>query len=185
MASMIRTTALATATIVAALAVPPTASAQHQLSPIRVSPSADAEAGVLHAKAVEAGASLNRLREASRLHERSANLRSAEDPQTFDCLQEAALLRYYSGDRSGAVALMERAAELAAARGDVVAAAKSFSDAAIMAHQTKQRARAWDLGVRANLLTASPLLSDAERQSLQTRIVQLDHRAQVVSAALP
>ncbi|HEU4628584.1 MAG TPA: hypothetical protein VFS08_02535 [Gemmatimonadaceae bacterium] len=181
MSSSIRTSALAATAILAALAVPAIASAQHHLSTVHVSPSAAAEAGVLHARAVAAGDSLNQLRKASRLHEQSADLRPAEDPQAFECLRQAALLRYYSGDRRGAIGLMERAAQLAADRGDVITAARSFSTAAIMAHETKQPARAWTLGVRAELLTASPLLTEAQRLALRSEIVKLDRSAQQVS----
>ena len=78
---------------------------------------------------------------------------------------------------------MARAAESAVERGDVVLAAQSFSDAAIMAHETKQPARAWELGVRADVLTSSPLLTEAQRLALRERIVRLDRESRVVMAA--
>ena len=75
---------------------------------------------------------------------------------------------------------MERAASSAAERGDVVLAAQSFSDAAIMAHEIRQPARAWELGVRADVLTSSPLLSESQRLALRERIVRLDRAARIV-----
>lgn len=169
--------------LLAVAATPLAALAQQQLEPVRVSPTdALVRAEALHAKGTAESESLDRLKRASKLHEQSSALRSAEDPRRAECLREAALLRYYGGDRRGATGLMARAAESAVERGDVVLAAQSFSDAAIMAHETKQAARAWDLGVRADVLTSSPLLSESQRLALRDRIVRLDREARVVMA---
>lgn len=167
-----------------AVAVSPAlALAQQQLQPVRVLPSEDVvRAEALHARADHEGHSLDRFKRAARLHEQSAELRGADDPRRAGCLREAALLRYYAGDRRGAVSLMERAAAGAVERGDVVGAAGSYSDAAIMAHELKQPARAWGLGVRADALTASPLLSESQRSALRERIVKLDHGSRIVMA---
>ena len=173
----------------ATVAVPALAAAQHRLEPVRVvAADAAARAAALHAEGEHDAQMLDRMKRASRLHEQSAKLRAPDDPQLPACLREAALLRYYSGDRSGAVRLMEDAAARAADRGDVIVAAQSFSDAAVIAHELKQPARAWGLGVRADVLTSSPLLNDDQRTNLRERIVQLDRSTRVVSvgrASLP
>ena len=162
---------------------PAALAAQQQLLPVHVTSSeAYVRAEALHEHGAREGASLDRLKRAAKLHQQSADLRAADDPRRAECLREAALLRYYSGDARGATGLMERAATSAAERGDVVVAAQSFSDAAIMAHETRQPARAWDLGVRADVLTGSPLLSESQRLALRDRIVRLDRDARVVMA---
>lgn len=169
--------------LLAVAASPLAALAQQELQPVRVSPTeALVRAEALHAKGAKESESLDRMKHASRLHQKSAELRAADDPRRAECMREAALLRYYAGDRRGATGLMERAAESAAVRGDVVVAAQSFSDAAIMAHETRQPARAWTLGVRADVLTNSPLLSESQRLALRERIVRLDRDARIVMA---
>ena len=165
----------------AVAALPALAAAQQHLHPVRVSPTeALLRAEALHALADQEDDSLNQFKRAAKLHQESAELRAADDPRRAACLREAALLRYYSGDRRGAVGLMERAATSAAERGDVIVAAQSFSDAAIIAHETKQGARAWGLGVRADVLASSPLLSDEQRTTLRSQIVRLDRETRVV-----
>lgn len=175
MPSTTRNAALRAAAILAMLGMPLAAGAQQRLETVRVSANeAAARAGALHARAMVAGSDLRTLGKAARLHESSAELRDAMDPQAFECLREAALLRYYSGNRSSAVGLMERAARLAVDRGDVINASRSFSDAAVIAHEMRQGARAWNLGLRAEALTASPLLTEPQRSNLRLRNVRLD-----------
>ena len=140
-----------------------------------------ARAGELHAKGTLTAQDLKKLRKAAQLHEQSAALRELADPQAFACLQEAALLRYYGGQRSAAAALMEKAARLAADQGDVINASRAFSDAAIIAHELKQGPRAWNLAVRAEALTASPLLSDGQREALRLRNVRLDRSSSALA----
>jgi len=169
--------------LLAVAASPVAALAQQELQPVRVSPSeALVRAEALHAKGTAESEALNRLKHAAKLHQQSAELRAPDDPRRAECLREAALLRYYGGDRRGATGIMARAAESAVERGDVVLAAQSFSDAAIMAHEQKQPARAWELGVRADVLTSSPLLSESQRLALRDRIVRLDRETRVVMA---
>ena len=178
MPSDMRSATLRTLAILAALAAPLAAGAQQRLQPVQVSADeAAARASHLHAQAVVAGGNLKKLGKAARLHEQSAELRTILDPQAFECLREAGLLRYYDGDRRTAVALLERAARLAADRGDVISASRSFSDAAIIAHELRQGVRAWDLAVRAEALSSSPLLSTDQREYLRLRNVQLDRRS--------
>lgn len=175
------TVAAALATVAAALLAPAALGAQQQLNPVRVSASeAHARAEALHEHGAREAETLSRLKRAAKLHQQSAELRAPDDPRRAECLREAALLRYYGGDARGASGVMARAAARAAERGDVVLAAQSFSDAAIMAHETRQPARAWELGVRADVLTGSPLLSEAQRLALRERIVRLDRDARVV-----
>lgn len=166
--------------LAAMLGTPLAAGAQAAQSPqpleaVRASANVAAvRAGELHASGTVASQDLKKLRKAAHLHEQSAALRELADPQAFACLHEAALLRYYGGQRSAAAALMEKAARLAADQGDVINASRAFSDAAIIAYELKQGPRAWNLAVRAEALTASPLLSDPQREALRLRNVRLD-----------
>ena len=170
-----RNTTLRVIATLAMLASPVAAGAQQRLQPVRASANeAAARASQLHAQAQVVGLDLKKLRKAAHLHEQSASQRELADPQAFACLQEAALLRYYSGQRREAATLMERAARTAAEQGDVVNASRAYSDAAIMAHELRQGTRAWSLALHADALTSSPLLTAAQREHLRMRNVQLD-----------
>lgn len=161
---------------------PAALAAQQQLLPVHVTSSESyVRAESLHERGTETGVLLNRQKRAAALHQQSAELRAADDPRRATCMREAALLRYYGGDVRGAVPIMARAAQSAVERGDVILAVQSFSDAAFMAHETRQPARAWELGVRAHALTASPLLSDEQRLALRSSIVQLERESGVVT----
>jgi hypothetical protein len=189
MPSTMCTATLRAAAVLAVLAAPLAAGAQERpqsLQTVRVSADeAAARAGELHTRALHTGSDLSKLGKAARLHEQSAGLREASDPQAFECLREAALLRYYDGDRRAAVGIMERAARLAVSRGDVINASRSFSDAAIIAHELRQGVRAWDLGLHAETLTSSPLLTDAQREYLRMRNVQLDRQTTRLAVNAP
>ena len=176
--------------VAAMLAAPLALGAQERraqpLQPVKASVNAAAvRAGELHAKGASIAQDLSKLRKAAHLHEQSASLRELSDPQAFACLHEAALLRYYGGQRSAAAALMERAARMAADQGDVISASRAFSDAAIMAYELKQGPRAWNLAVHAEALTASPLLTDAQREALRLRNVRLDRSSSSLAINSP
>jgi hypothetical protein len=151
--------------LLATVGLPGAASAQYRLPTIVSSIQADS----LH----EAAAALvteHRWRDAARLHRRSAELRSADDPQGFHCLSEAAALAYATRDRSAARADMARAAEHALARGDLRAAALAYLDGAWIAQEQKNPGQVWELGHRAEMLAASPLLGSADRAAILRRI---------------
>ena len=160
---------LAASAVVALAVTSIPASAQQVLEPVRVT----AEADRAERQAVEAAAAATAPRhfaKAARLYERSAAERSANDPKAADALRKAALLHYYGGDLRRSITTMERAAQRAATIGDVVNAANSFIDAAIVANEMREQEWALALGRNARLLTSSPLLSDAQRMALRGRM---------------
>lgn len=151
--------------LLATLGLPGAAPAQYRLPALVSSVKADS----LHQAAVEL-VTARRWRDAARLHRRSAELRAADDPLGFRCLTEAAALTYASGDRSGARADMAEAAGHALARGDLRAAALAYLDAAWIAQEQKNARQVWELGHRAEMLAASPLLGPYDRAAILRRI---------------
>jgi hypothetical protein len=141
------------------------ATAQYRLPTIVRSIEADS----LH-EAAAALVTAHRWGDAARLHRRAAQLRAADDPLGFRCLTEAAALVYASGDRTAARGDMARAAEHALARGDLRAAALAYLDAAWIAQEQKNPRQVWEMGHRAEMLAASPLLAAADRATIQRRI---------------
>lgn len=109
-------------------------------------------------------------KKAVRLLEQSAELRDASDPEAYECLVFAGRIRAAIGDLRGARSSLEKAAEHALARGEVVDAANALIDAAHAAVGLKDADGAQALVDRAALLTQSPLLSVEQRNTLQARL---------------
>jgi len=109
-------------------------------------------------------------RHAARLLEESAGLRTADDPETYDCLLYAGRIRAGIGDFDAAAGLLEHAAEHALARGAVPEAAQAYVDAAFSAKAAKHGTQAAALLEKARLLTGSPALSAQEKELLLARI---------------
>jgi hypothetical protein len=151
--------------LLATVGLPEAAPAQHRLPTIVSSVKADS----LHEAAVSYEAA-RRLRDAARLHRRSADLRPAEDPLGFRCLTEAAAFAYHTGDLSTAREDMARAAAHALARGDLRSAALAYLDGAWIAQEQKNRRQVWELGHRAEMLAESPLLAQVDREAINQRI---------------
>jgi hypothetical protein len=151
--------------LLAIVGLPGAAPAQYRLPTLVSSVRADS----LHSAAV-ALVKAHRLRDAARLHRRSAELRAAEDPLGFRCLNEAAALAYLTGDHSRARADMAQAAGHALARGDLRAAALAYLDAAWIAQEQKKPRQVWELGHRAEMLADSPLLGASDRAAILQRI---------------
>lgn len=151
--------------LLAILGLPTAASAQYQLPTVISSVKADS----LHDAAV-ALVVAHRWGDAARLHRRSAELRGAEDPLGFRCLNDAAALAYATGDHSGARNDLAAAANQALARGDLRAAALAYLDAAWVAQQQKNPRQVWELGHRAEMLADSPLLGPTDRAAILQRI---------------
>ncbi len=152
--------------LLATLGLPVAAPAQYRL-PALVSA---IEADSLHAAAVALATTTDRWRDAAALHRRSAELRADDDVQGFRCLNEAAALAYASGDRSRARNDMADAARHALERGDLRAAAQAYLDAAWIAQEQENPRQVWDLGHRAEMLAASPLLGSSDRADIMRRI---------------
>ncbi len=151
--------------LLATAGLPGPAEAQYRLPTIVSSVKADS----LHEVAV-ALRTEGRWRDAARLYRRSAEFRAAEDPLGSQSLTEAAALAYAAGDRSGARTDMAHAAERALARGDLRAAALAYLDAAWIAQEQEKPSQVWEFGHRAEILAASPLLSESDRGVILQRI---------------
>src|SRR3954468_22919430 len=151
--------------LLATAGLPGAAAAQYRLPTIVSSVKADS----LHEVAATL-ATVGRYRDAARLYRRSAEFRSGEDPLVSRCLTEAAALAYAAGDRSGARTDMADAADRALARGDLREAAQSYLDAAWIAQEQEKPNQVWEFGHRAEVLAASPLLSEADRGAILQRI---------------
>jgi hypothetical protein len=151
--------------LLAMVGLPESAPAQYRLPTIVSSFRADS----LHEAAAELVAG-HRPRDAARLHRRSAELRTPEDPLGFRCLNEAAALAWFAGDRTAARADLAKAAEQALARGDLRSAALAYLDAAWIAQEQKNPRQVWELGHRAEMLADSPLLATSDRVAILQRI---------------
>lgn len=151
--------------LLATLGLPAAASAQYRL-PVLVS---SVKADSLHDAAV-ARVMAHRWRDAASLHRRSAELRAPDDPLGFRCLKEAAALAYATNDRSTARGDMADAAGQALTRGDLRSAALAYLDAAWIAQEQKNPRQVWELGHRAEMLAASPLLAESDRAAILQRI---------------
>ena len=151
--------------LLAIFGMPEAAPAQYRLPTLVSAVQADS----LH-DAAAALVAAHRLRDAARLHRRSAELRAPDDPLGFRCLSEAGALAYFAGDRTGARGDMAEAAAQALARGDLRAAALAYLDAAWIAQEQKNPRQVWELGHRAEMLADSPLLNASDRAAILQRI---------------
>ncbi len=154
--------------LLATLGLPAVGQAQYRLPALVSSAKADS----LHERAVALARTTHRWRDAARLHRRSAELRSADDPLGFRCLTEAAALAYASNDHSGAQTDMADAAGQALTRGDLRAAALAYLDAAWIAQEQKNPRQVWELGHRAEMLADSPFLGASDRAAILQRITR-------------
>ncbi|MGH7541067.1 MAG: hypothetical protein ACRELC_08720 [Gemmatimonadota bacterium] len=116
--------------------------------------------------ALEEGGGWNR---AAALLARAARLRPPCDPTRFAALREAAYYYRFSGEMELASATMFEAAEQGANRGDVIAAAHAFIDAASWALEAGHARRAGEAARRATLLAQSPLICPAQRLHIRGR----------------
>ncbi len=106
---------------------------------------------------------------AASLFRRAAELRPAGDATAVSDLLRAGRLAFYEGHERQAVRDFEAAGERALERGDVIAAANAFADAAWVAEADGDGAKAGELLARARLLANSPLLGEGARNQLRTR----------------
>jgi hypothetical protein len=170
-----------TGVLLATLGVPAAAPAQYRLPALVSSIKADS----LHEAAVALATTTDRWRDAAALHRRSAELREADDVQGFRCLSEAAALAYASGDRTRARNDMADAARHALDRGDLRAAAQAYLDAAWIAQEQKNARQVWELGHRAEMLAASPLLGPSDRAAIMRRIEHAPEPSQMAVLKKP
>jgi hypothetical protein len=166
----LRSVRFATLAAAVALTAPATASAQVRLERVRITAAHSAEADALTKQAVALHGRPGEYRRAATLHMRAAHQRVPGDPKAYYDLNTAAHLYRAAGNVWRAREVMERAAEHAAARGDVVAAATSFVDAGYLAIEARNTDRVPALALKAELLAESPLISDEQRAMIMRRV---------------
>jgi hypothetical protein len=175
-----RTLLLSAGAALAIIAFPSVVRAQ-MLQPIRVTDSRlKADKLDAEAKAYEDG-DWRQLKKAAGLREEAAELRAIDDPEGTVSLYWAARDRYYSGDQRSARVLMERAAERALTLGDVLNAAKAYTEAAYISADLKDGERVRTLAGKARLLANSPALTADQRYQLRTRLARSDAPVGVVA----
>ena len=175
MKALLASRASITLVLLATAGLPGAAAAQYRLPTIVSSVRADS----LLEAAVKL-ATVGRYRDAARLYRRSAEFRAAEDPLGSKSLATAGALTYAAGDQSGARTDMARAAERALARGDLRTAAMAYLDAAWIAQEQEKPSQVWEFGHRAEILAASPLLSESDRGAILQRIERAPGGTQLV-----
>ncbi|MGZ8379598.1 MAG: hypothetical protein ACXW0Z_20420 [Gemmatirosa sp.] len=177
-----------TAAVATTLALPSAVRAQQPRDPIQVLARSN-EADRLDSLAVvlEESNSRRLWGKAAALREKAAGMRAPSDPLAFKGLETAALVRHALEQRPAALALMERAADRALARGDVFNAASAYANVAFMASELRDIDRVRLYAEKSALLATSPLLSAPERAWLQERVAQgaSGTRAFAVAPKLP
>jgi hypothetical protein len=156
---------LASVVFLPALALPSAAVGQYRLPEI----TAIAKADSVHGAAQHLAQTTHRWRDAARLHRQSATLRTAADSLGYRCFTLAAQLSFAGNDLSSAQSAMVAAAGQALARGDVVKAANAFADAAWIADQRHNAGQVRTFARRAEVLAASPLLTQPARAAILRR----------------
>lgn len=107
---------------------------------------------------------------AARLLERSATMRSAEDPERAAAYVAAGRVYTAIGSPAEARRAFEAGARAAAARGAIVEAAHAYLDAAIAAALSGDRSGASELLDQGALLASSPHLGAQEKDAIMRRI---------------
>ena len=157
------------ALLTAVFALPAAAGAQLR-DPVEITASRVVKANALSDKAASMYSTPAKYKYAATLHVRAASLRAPGDPRGYEDLNMAGHLYYAAGAIWNAREAMERAAEHAVARGDVVAAAKSYVDAGYLAIEERRTDRVPALALKAELLARSPLITDEQRASIMNRV---------------
>lgn len=167
-----RAHALVAAAGVALALIPATVIAQQPMPSVVVAATAKpdlARAAQLEAEAAREEVSPKRWRDAASLYRRAAELHGAT-PEAVTLYKRAAWLYSAAGDHGKGRQQLERSARIALDRGDVVLAANTLYDAALMA-ATGRDIRATDetLG-RLQVLLAAPLMPDDVRAGMKERL---------------
>lgn len=113
---------------------------------------------------------IDNVKKAAKLYRNAAELRGSH-PDAVHSLVMAGTLAFYHGDERQSVRDLTKAGDTALEWGDVVAAAKAFLDAAWVANKDGEGQTAIDLVHRAQRLSQSPLIAQAERREIEARIV--------------
>lgn len=128
----------------------------------------DERAVQLYEQAVGLLGSKHRWAEAASLLKRSSAARSDADPEAFRTMRFAGRVYAQAGELGKAREAFTEAAELALARGSLVEAAHAYIDAAHAASERGEADRAYALAEKAQRISTSPLLPEAERVSIAT-----------------
>ncbi len=134
-------------------------------------PRVDNERAVqLYDQAVQLLGSKHRWAEAASLLKRSAAARSEADPEASSTMRFAGRVYAQAGEYGKAREAFSRAAELALARGALVEAAHAYIDAAHAAAEQGDYDRTKELAEKAQRITTSPLLPEADRVSIASLV---------------
>ena len=160
------------AVVIAAFLALDVAEAQQTLPAVRVQPTTarkHAQADSIEARAVRLSGTPRGWPDAARLFRSSAELRGV-DTGAVRSWRMAAWAYSSVNDLGKAREMMERAAECAAAVGDVEGAANAYVDAALIAIEDHRGDRSELLVGKARTIVASPLLAAERRAVLLQRI---------------
>jgi hypothetical protein len=138
--------------------------------PVPVTTAVNPEADRLRAEAYEMFNDPRSWRRAARLLDRSAGLRSVEDPARWEDYRMAGRLYAHVGALNASQRAFERAAASAHQVGAVAQAAGAYLDAAHVAVRRGDDKAAWALLQRGDLLSLSPHLDATERSAIRKRI---------------
>lgn len=108
-------------------------------------------------------------RRAAELHLEEVTYRNDEDPQAVVSLLLAGYILRHTGDRSRSIAVLEEAGRRAIAIGDVVSAARAYTDAAFVAQEAGKDTEVKRFARMATLLGKSPLLPESQRMLIARR----------------
>lgn len=151
-------------------ALPVVASAQASLLPIQVTEKQSRAAALDLRAASYEDRDWSRISTAAKLREEAASLRDDSDVLKSASLYWAARDNYYSENTSKARDLMVRSAQHALDVGDVIAAASAFTDAAYISADLKDVANTKLYATKARLLANSPMLSQAQKDDVLSRL---------------
>ncbi len=151
-------------------ALPVVASAQASLLPIKVT-ERQSRATELDLRAANyEDRDWSKIRTAAKLREEAAGLRQDSDVLKSASLYWAARDNYYAENTSKARDLMVQSAQHALDVGDVIAAAAAFTDAAYISADLKDVASTKLYATRARMLANSPMLSQAQKDDVLSRL---------------
>lgn len=129
-----------------------------------------AHADSIRQHAIELQAAPATFYQAAIAYKDAARYRAATDATAVGDLILAGHLLNAAGQPQEALATLEEAAERARSLGDVVRAAKVYLDAAFVADALDRDGDVQRLGTSAEMLAASPLLSDEQREDILRRV---------------
>lgn len=134
----------------------------------------DTKGEALEQEAEALRGTMTEWKRAASLYREAGGVRDVSDPKAVDNYMEAARLSYYRGNEGQAVRDFESAGDRALMTGDIVRAAKAFADAAWVAADAGDGAKALAFHERAELLSLSPLLSREDRGAIKERLASME-----------